>query len=90
MYVAIIKATKMMLTIRFNSKDVGVIDVILEIKFSNTSDGLVLSQSYEKCDNSLVRTLYAKSICIFWEVNKSKQTCIVGYLYLLFVYIGRA
>ena len=64
-YVAIIKATKMMLTIRFNSKDVGVIDVILEIKFSNTSDGLVLSQSHEKCDDSLVRTACVKSICVF-------------------------
>ena len=65
MYVAIIKATEIMLTIRFNSKDVGVIDVILEIKFSNTSDGLVLSQSHERYDDSLVKTPYAKSICVF-------------------------
>ena len=43
MYIAIIKAIEMMLTIKFNSKDVGVVDVILEIKFSNTFDGLVLS-----------------------------------------------
>ena len=43
MYVAIIKATEMMLTIKFNSKELGVVDVILEIKFSNTSNGLVLS-----------------------------------------------
>ena len=64
-YVAIIKATEMMLTIRFNSKDVGVIDMILEIKFSNTSDGLVLSQSHERYDDSLVKTPYAKSICVF-------------------------
>ena len=64
-YVAIIKATKMMLTIRFNSKDVGIIDVILEIKFSNTSDGLVLSQSHKRYDDSLVKTPYAKSICVF-------------------------
>ena len=60
------------------------------MKISNTSNGLVLSQSHEKCDDSLVRTPYAKSICIFWEVNKSKQTCIVGYLGLLFIYLGRA
>ena len=33
MYVAIIKATEMMLIIKFNSKDVGVVDVILEINF---------------------------------------------------------
>ena len=65
MYVAIIKATEMMLTIKFNSKDVGVVDVILEIKFSNTSNGLVLSQSHERCDDSLMRTPYAKSICVF-------------------------
>ena len=32
-YVAIIKTTKMMLTNEFNSKDVGVVDVILEINF---------------------------------------------------------
>ena len=69
---------------------VSVVEVIQEMKNSNTSNGLVLSQSYEKCDDSLVRTPYAKSICIFWEVNKSKQTCIVGYFCLLFVYIGRA
>ena len=64
---------------------VSVVDVIQEKKISNTSNELVLSQSHEKCDNSLVRTSYAKSICIFWEDNKSKQTCIVGYLCLLFV-----
>ena len=69
---------------------VSVVDMRQEMKISNTFNGLVLSQSYEKCDGNLVRTTYAKSIWIFWEVNKSKQTCIVGYLYLLFVYIGRA
>ena len=65
MYVAIIKATEMMLIIKFNSKDVGVVDMILEIKFSNTSDGLVLSQSHERCNNSLMRTPFVKSICVF-------------------------
>ena len=65
MYVAIIKATEMMLTIKFNSKELGVVDVILEIKFSNTSNGLVLSQSHERCDDSLMRTPYANSICVF-------------------------
>ena len=69
---------------------VSVVDVIQEMKISNTSNGSVLSQSHVKCDDSLVRTPYAKSICVFWEVYKSKQTCIVGYLCLLFVYIGRA
>ena len=70
MYVAIIKATEMMLTIKFNSKELGVVDVILEIKFSNTSYGLFLSQSHERCEDSLVRTPYIKSICILWEVFK--------------------
>ena len=69
---------------------VSVVDVIQEMKIYNTSNGLVLSQLHEKCDDSLVRTPYAKSIYIFWEVNKSKQTSIVGYLCLLFVYIGKA
>ena len=49
------------------------------MKISNKSNGLVLSQSHEKCNNSLLRTPYANSIYIFWEVNKSKQTCIVGH-----------
>ena len=49
---------------------VSVVDVIQEMKISNTSNGLVLSQSHEKCDDSLVRTPYAKSIYNFWEVNK--------------------
>ena len=40
-YVAIIKATKMMLLNNFNSKDIGVVDVIPKMKISNTSDGLV-------------------------------------------------
>ena len=34
-------------------------------KFSNTSDGLILSQSHERCEDSLMRTPYIKSICIF-------------------------
>ena len=64
-YIAIIKAIEMMLTIKFNLKDVGVVDMILEIKFSNTSDGLVLSQSHERCNDSLMRTPCVKSICVF-------------------------
>ena len=89
-YVAIIKATKMMLTIRFNSKDVGVIDVILEIKFSNTSDGLVLSQSHERYDDSLVKTPYAKSMC-FWEVfiNLNKLALLDTYAFYLYLLVGQ-
>ena len=87
-YVAIIKATKMMFTNDFNSKDVGVVDMILEIKFSNTSDGLVLSQSHERCEESLMRTPYAKSICVLWDVFKNinkhalLDTC-ASYLYIM-------
>ena len=33
MYVATIKATEMMLIIKFNSKDEGIVDVILKINF---------------------------------------------------------
>ena len=42
----IIKATKRMLTSKFNMKDLGVADVILGIKISRKSNGLVLSQSH--------------------------------------------
>ena len=44
---------------------VSVVDVIQEMKISNTSNGLVLSQSHVKCDDSLVRRPYAKSIYVF-------------------------
>lgn len=61
----IIKATKRMLTSKFENKDLSVVDVILEIKITRAFDGLVLSQSHyikkalEKSktyDNSPVRT----------------------------------
>ncbi|KAK9942775.1 hypothetical protein M0R45_008423 [Rubus argutus] len=41
-----IKTTKKILTGRFDMKDMGVADVILGIKISKTSEGLVLSQSH--------------------------------------------
>ena len=44
---------------------VSVVDVIQEMKISNTSNGLVLSQSHKRYDDSLVKTPYAKSICVF-------------------------
>ena len=44
---------------------VSVVDVIQEMKISNISNRLVLSQSHEKCDDSLVRTACVKSICVF-------------------------
>ena len=42
----IIKATKRMLTSKFDMKDLGVADVILGIKISRKSNGLILSQSH--------------------------------------------
>ena len=41
-----IRITKQFLSSRFDMKDMGVADVILGIKFSKTSEGLVLSQSH--------------------------------------------
>ena len=42
----VIKTTKKMFNNKFNMKDLGVADVILGIKISKTSDGLILSQSH--------------------------------------------
>ena len=62
----IIKATKRMLTCKFDMKDFGVVDVIIGMKISRKSYGLVLSQShcvknilekFRKYDDSLVRTI---------------------------------
>ena len=39
----VIKTTKKMFNNKFNMKDLGVADVILKIKISKTSDGLILS-----------------------------------------------
>ena len=53
---------------------VSVVDVLQEMKISNTSNGLVSSQSHEKYDDSLVRTPYAKSIYIFGKsINLNKH-----------------
>ena len=60
-----IKSTKKILTNKFDMKDLGVVQVILGIKISKTSNGLVLSQShyiekslekFSKNDNSTVKT----------------------------------
>ena len=42
----VIKTTKKMFNNKFNMKDLGVVDVILGIKISKTSYGLILSQSH--------------------------------------------
>ena len=41
-----VKSTKDMLNLRFDMKDMGLANVILEIKVSRTPDGLVLSNSH--------------------------------------------
>ena len=41
-----IKSTKNMLNSRFDMKDMGLADVILGIKITRISDGLILSQSH--------------------------------------------
>ena len=61
----VIKPTKKMFNNKFNMKDLGVADVILRIKISKTSDGLILSQShyiekilkkFKQDESSLTRT----------------------------------
>ena len=61
----VIKTTKEMFNNKFDTKDLGVADVILGIKISKTSDGLILSQShyiekilkkFKQNDSSLMRT----------------------------------
>jgi hypothetical protein len=41
-----IKSTKKILNNKFNIKNLGVVDVIIEIKIIKTSNGLILFQSY--------------------------------------------
>ena len=65
----------------------SVVDVMQEMKISNTYNGLVLSQSHEKCDYSPARTPYTKSIFIFGKsINLNRHalldTC-ASYLYIL-------
>ena len=61
----IITTTKKMLSSKFNMKDLGVADVILGIKISRTSGGLLLSQShyieklldkFDKDESNITRT----------------------------------
>ena len=60
-----IKSTKNMLNSKFDMKDMGMADVILGIKITRTSDGLILSQShyvdnilgkFDKDNSGVVRT----------------------------------
>ena len=74
-----IKFMKKMLNKKFGMKDLGVADVILEIKISRTSNRLILSQSYYiekilyiffKISNSIVKILI--DISEYLYKNKGK------------------
>ena len=68
---------------------VSVVDVIQEMKISNTSNRLVLSQSLEKCDDSLVRSPYAKSIRIFGKsINLNKHALLHTHASSLYILVG--
>jgi len=77
--VHMIKSTKKILTNKFDMKDLDVIDIILGIKISKISNGLVLSQSHyvekilknlSKYDNSTDKTLV---FTYFWTLHKQKK-----------------
>lgn len=76
----IIKATKRMLNNKFNMNNLGVVDVILGIRISRTSDGLILSQSryiekilkkYNQHNNSLARA----PVDISLHLSKNNGKC---------------
>ena len=76
----IIKTTKEMFNNKFDMKDLGVADVIVAIKISKTSDGLLLSQShyiekilnkFKQNDNSPMRTLV--DVNLHLSKNNSKS-----------------
>lgn len=80
-----------MLTKRFDMKDLGVVDVILEIKISKTSDGFVLSQShyikeildkFSTSDNSIVKTTTNLSVHLSRNegegIHQLKYSIIIG------------
>ena len=41
-----VTSTKKLLNLKFDMKDMRLVDVILEIKITRTSDGIILNQSY--------------------------------------------
>ena len=91
-----IKSTKKILTNKFDMKDLGVVQVILGIKISKTSNGLVLSQShyiekslekFSKNDNSTVKTPI--DISVYLSNNWGKGIKQLGYSRMIgsFIYI---
>ena len=86
----IIKATKRMLTNKFNMKDLGVANVILGMKISRKPDGFVLSQShyikkdlekFKKYNDSLVRT--PVDVNLHLTKNKGQGTSQLEYLRII-------
>ena len=76
----IIKSTKEMLNSKFDMKDMGLADVILGIKISRNTNGLVLSQShyvdkilekFNKSDTSVARTLVDLSLHLSKNTGES-------------------
>ena len=82
----LIKATKRMLTSEFDMKDLGVANVILGMKISRKSDGIILSQShyikkvlekFKKYDDSPMRT--AVDVNLHLTKNKGQDISQLGY-----------
>ena len=76
----IITTTKKMLSSKFNMMDLGVADVILGIKISRTSGGLILSQShyieklldkFDKDENNIARTLVDINLHLSKNIGQS-------------------
>ena len=89
----IITTTKKMLSSKFNMKDLGVADVILGIKISRTSGGLILPQShyieklldkFDKDESNNARTPVAINLHLSKNIGQSisqlECSCIIGSL----------
>ena len=82
-----IKSTKKMLNTSFDMKDMGLADVILGIKISRSSNGLILSQShyvdkilekFNKNDPSVCKT----PVDVNLYLSKNKRECLsIGVFY---------
>ena len=81
-----ITSTKTMLNLRFDMKDMRLVDVILGIKIIRTSDGLILSQShyvdnilgkFDKDNSRVTRTLV--DVTLHWSKNKGESVSQIDY-----------
>ncbi|KAH9768531.1 hypothetical protein KPL71_011635 [Citrus sinensis] len=91
-----IKSTKNMLKSKFDMKDMGLADVILGIKISSASNGLILSQThyvdkilgkFNKDDNTVSKTLLNTSIHLSknrgYDISQVEYARIIGSLMYL-------